>query len=299
MIYTTDWSLNKVLPEVALSIELFPPKSPAGNLDLRQALGELNRCSPELYTVTSGAGGTANTQSLETIEKVRQQTGIPVAAHLTCVGRSKADIELIAEKYWQAGINQIVALRGDRPNLASTADCNANGYSYASDLVFDLMRLHPFDISVAGYPETHPEASSAALGLDHLAMKVDAGAARVIGQYCFDTDAILRFRDQLAGRGIKVPFVPGIMPIHDFRQIRKFSKQCGASIPHWLEELFDNVEPATPLHQMIAASVAAEQCRRLAAEGFDHLHIYALNRAELTIAIACLLGRLETPALAA
>ncbi|MCB2009206.1 MAG: methylenetetrahydrofolate reductase [Geminicoccaceae bacterium] len=294
-----EWSLATPLPDAKISIELFPPKNAEAELDLEAELRSLRGLRPSFFTVTCGAGGTDNDRTFEVVQAVRKAVEVPVAAHLTCVGRSIAEVDAQADHYWNEGVRHLIALRGDKPKDAARFEPVPGGYAYASDLVRGLMARHAFDISVAGYPETHPEAASADADLDNLARKVDAGAARVVGQYCFDLDAVLRFREAMTARGIGVPFVPGIMPIHNFRQVRNFSLRCGASVPEWLERLFDGVEPETPLHQMVAASVAAEQCRRLVAEGFDHLHIYALNRAELTVATARLLGRSDTPQLAA
>ena len=294
-----DWSLSTPLPDVQLSIELFPPRSDGATRDLTGELEALNRLGPAFYTITCGAGGGGNDRTFEVVETVSQKTGLPTAAHMTCVGRTRAEIEVQAERYWRAGVNRIIALRGDKPKGATSYTPISGGYAYAADLVAGLRHLHDFDISVACYPETHPEASSPTADLDNLARKVDAGAARAVGQYCFDIDAVLRFRDAMIDRGIDVPFVPGVMPIHNFGQVSRFSAGCGASIPDWLAQLFDGVDPESDLHRMVAATVAAEQCRRLVAEGFEHLHIYALNRAELTIATARLLGRTESEALAA
>ncbi|MEZ5837392.1 MAG: methylenetetrahydrofolate reductase [Geminicoccaceae bacterium] len=294
-----EWSLDRTLPDTRISVELFPPRTSSADIDLEDELHQLGAIDPSFYTVTCGAGGTDNDRTFDVVQRVRKATSLPVAAHMTCVGRKAAEIDKQADIYWEAGIDRIVALRGDKPRDAQHYEPTPGGYAFAGDLVAGLMKRHRFDISVACYPEVHPEAASSEADLDNLARKVDAGAARVIGQYCYDLDAILRFRDAMAGRGIAAPFVPGVMPIHNFRQVSNFSKRCGASIPAWLEKLFDGVEPDTSLHQMVAASVAAEQCRRLVAEGFDHLHIYALNRAGLTVATARLLGRSETRPMAA
>ncbi|MEZ5824619.1 MAG: methylenetetrahydrofolate reductase [Geminicoccaceae bacterium] len=294
-----EWSLDIPLPDVEISIELFPPKNAEAEHDLEGELRELCALRPSFFTVTCGAGGTDNDRTFEVVQAVHAATSVPVAAHMTCVGRRIEDVDAQADRYWDAGVRHLVALRGDKPRGAERFVPVEGGYAYASDLVGGLMKRHDFDISVACYPETHPEAESAGADIDNLARKVDAGAARVVGQYCFDLDAVLRFRDTLVARGIDVPFLPGIMPIHNFRQVRNFSARCGASVPQWLEKLFDGVEPDTSLHQMVAASVAAEQCRRLVAEGFDHLHVYTLNRAELTVATARLLGRSESAPMAA
>jgi methylenetetrahydrofolate reductase (NADPH) len=192
-----------------------------------------------------------------------------------------------------------VALRGDPPKGADGYAPREDGYAYASDLVAGLKAVADFEVSVGSYPEVHPEASSALADLENLKRKVDAGATRLIGQYCFDTDRILRFRDALEIAGIRAELVPGIMPIHNFAQIKRFSAGCGAGVPDWLERLFDGVEEGSQLHAMLAASVAVEQCRRLAAEGLTRLHVYALNRAELPAALLRLLGVSAAPPLPA
>jgi methylenetetrahydrofolate reductase (NADPH) len=284
------WTLAADLPRVKLSIELFPPKWPAEAMALLEQIDVLDVLEPAYYTVTSGAGGGAIDATKSVVEAVKDHTGRPVAAHLTCVGRSRAEINAVADAYWQAGIRHIVALRGDAPKGCDRYEPRADGYAYGADLVAGLKSRHPFEISVACYPEKHPEAASEQFDLDNLKRKVDAGADRVISQYCFDTEQVLRFRDALARADIAVPFVPGIMPIHNFPQIKRFSERCGAGVPTWLVKLFDGVEPGSDLHKMVAASVAGEQSRRLVAEGFDQLHIYALNRAELSVAVFRLLG---------
>lgn len=288
--YSAGWTLAAELPDVRLSIELFPPKWPAGAMALLDEIDILDVLGPAYYTVTSGAGGSGLDTTKNVVEAVREHTGRPVAAHLTCVGRSRAEVDALVDAYWEAGIRHIVALRGDAPKDAQRYVPRLDGYAYAADLVAGIKARHPFEISVACYPEPHPEAVSPEADLDNLERKVDAGADRVISQYCFDTDAVLRFRDQLAARRIAVPFVPGIMPIHNFVQIKRFSGRCGAGIPDWLARLFDGVEPGSDLHKMVAATVANEQCRRLVAEGCDQLHLYALNRAELAVAVFRLLG---------
>jgi methylenetetrahydrofolate reductase (NADPH) len=284
------WTLAAELPRIRLSVELFPPKWPAEAMALLEQIDVLEAMEPAYYTVTSGAGGGAIDATRSVVEAVRDHTGRPVAAHLTCVGRSRAEINAVADAYWQAGIRHIVALRGDAPKGADRYEPRPDGYAYGADLVAGLKARHPFEISVGCYPETHPEAASEAFDLDSLQRKVDAGADRLISQYCFDTDRMLRYRDTLAARGVTVPFVPGVMPIHSFPQIKRFSERCGAGVPGWLGRLFDGVEPGSDLHKMVAASVAGEQCRRLVAEGFDQLHFYALNRAELAVAVFRLLG---------
>jgi methylenetetrahydrofolate reductase (NADPH) len=199
-------------------------------------------------------------------------------------------VDALARRYWEAGVRRIVALRGDPPKEGGPYRPRPDGYAFASDLVAGLKAVADFEVSVGCYPEVHPEAGSALADLENLKRKIDAGATRLISQYCFDTDRVLRFRDALEVAGIAAEFVPGIMPIHSFAQVRRFSAACGASIPPWLAALFEGVEEGSQLHAMLAASVAVEQCRRLAAEGLTRFHLYALNRAELPAALLRLLG---------
>ncbi len=292
------WSFDVPLPPARLSIELFPPRTAEAAARFWNNFERLAALEPSFFSVTCGAGGNGREQTFPLVEAIRRRTHLPVAAHITCVGHRRAEVDELARSYWQSGVRHLVALRGDPPPGESYRP-RADGYAYAVDLVRGLREIAPFEISVAGYPETHPEAPSASFDLDNVVRKVEAGAGRIIGQYCFDTDRILRYRDALVSRGVEVPFVPGIMPIHSFPQIRRFSRACGAGIPEWLERLFEGVEPGMPLHSMLAASVAAEQCRRLVAEGFDHLHIYALNRSELALAICRLMGRAAALSVAA
>ena len=283
-------------PEIELSIEIFPPKSEAATARLWQNIDLFAASGPRFISVTSGAGGTGEEDTFPLVKAVQERWGVPVAAHLTCASASRRDIDELAQRYWHAGIRRLVALRGDPPQGGGPYSPRPDGYAYAADLVAALRRVASFEISVGCYPEVHPEATSAAADLDNLARKVDAGASRLITQYCFDTDAMLRLRDAVAARGLEAEFVAGIMPIHSFSQIKRFSSACGAGVPHWLEALFDGVPETSQLHAIVAANVAVEQCRRLAAEGLSRFHVYALNRAELPLALLRLLGA-ATPAL--
>ncbi|MFO1069258.1 MAG: methylenetetrahydrofolate reductase [Geminicoccaceae bacterium] len=287
--HTGAW-FGASLPPVELSIEVFPPKSPEAEARLWQNLQLFTAAKPRFISVTCGAGGGGQDGTYPLVLGIRDRFGLPVAAHLTCAASSCEGVDAIARRYWDNGIRHIVALRGDPPKVGDRYEPRADGYAFASDLVAGLKRIAPFEISVGCYPEVHPEAGSPLADLDHLKRKVDAGADRLIGQYCFDTDRILRFRDALRIAGIEQEFVPGIMPIHAFSQIKRFSNACGASIPPWLEGLFDGVDEKSQLHAMVAASVVVEQCRRLAGEGLNKLHVYALNRAELPQALLRLLG---------
>ena len=277
-------------PPAGLSIEIFPPKSPEAEARLERNLGLFVAAGPRFISVTCGAGGTADEGTFNLVRRVQDHYGVPAAAHLTCAAASRGEIDELASRYWEAGIRRIVALRGDPPKGSGAYVPNPDGYAYAADLVAALRRVADFEISVGCYPEVHPEAGSAFADLENLKRKVDAGASRIITQYCFDTDRLLRFRDALDIAGIRAEFVPGIMPIHNFAQISRFSAACGAGIPDWLARLFDGVEGDSPLHAMLAANVAVEQCRRLAAGGLTTLHVYALNRAELPQALLRLLG---------
>ena len=282
--------LDEPLPAVELSIEVFPPKGPEAATRLSSNLELFAAAAPRFISVTCGAGGSGEDGTFPLACSIQERFGVPVAAHLTCAYSSRAAIDALVQRYWDQGIRRIVALRGDAPKGAARYEPRPDGYAYATDLVAGLKRVADFEISVGCYPEVHPEAESAEADLDHLKRKVDAGATRLITQYCFDTDQILRFRDKVAAAGITAEYVPGIMPIHNFTQIKRFSLACGAGIPDWLERLFTGVEESSPTHGMLAASVAADQCRRLAAEGLSAMHVYALNRVELPLAIRQLLG---------
>jgi methylenetetrahydrofolate reductase (NADPH) len=283
-------SLGAPLPPIELSIEIFPPKTAEAEARLWRNLELFAAASPRFISVTCGAGGTGSDGTFPLVRGVQERLGTPAAAHLTCACASREEIDGIARRYWAAGIRRIVALRGDAPKDGGPYRPRADGYAYASDLITGLRRIADFEINAACYPEVHPEAESALADLENLKRKVEAGATRVVTQYCFNTDRILRFRDAMEIAGIRAEFVPGIMPIHNFTQIRRFSQGCGASIPAWLEQLFAGVDESSPLHSMLAASVAVEQCRRLAAEGLTQFHVYALNRAELPLALLRLLG---------
>ena len=251
--------------------------------------------------MTYGAGGSTRERTHATLRRIRRETALEPAAHLTCVAATRTDIDSIARDYWEAGIRHIVALRGDPPaGSVSSYLPHPGGYPYAADLVAGLTRIANFEISVAAYPETHPEAGSAENDLDNLKRKVDAGASRAITQYFFDIELYLRFRDRIAAVGIAVPIVPGILPVTNFAQVKKFSAACGASIPGWMEAHFAGLDDDPDTRRLVAASIAAEQCRRLHAEGVHEFHFYTLNRADLIVAICHLLGvRAKRPAVAA
>ncbi|MDP3417194.1 methylenetetrahydrofolate reductase [NAD(P)H] [Falsiroseomonas sp.] len=278
------------MPPPKLSFEFFPPKNEALETALWAAIRRLEPLGPRFVSVTYGAGGTTRTRTHETVARLARETSLTPAAHLTCVGATKEEVDEVARDYLAAGVRHIVALRGDPPAGASQYTPHPGGYAQAEDLVRGLSRIGDFDISVGAYPEGHPAAASAEADLDFLKRKIDAGATRAITQYFFDTDVYLRFIDRCAAAGITVPIVPGILPVSNFAQVKKFSAMCGASVPAWMGKLFEGLEEDAETRRMVAAVVAAEQVRLLQANGVDEFHFYTLNRADLTYAIAHLLG---------
>ena len=281
---------DPALPVPKLSFEFFPPKTEALEQQLWACIRRLEPLAPRFVSVTYGAGGTTRERTHATVARIAAETTLTPAAHLTCVGATRAEVDAVARAYWEAGIRHIVALRGDPPAGGNSYQPHPEGYAYAADLVAGLRRIGAFEISVAAYPETHPAAASAAADLDNLKRKIDAGATRAITQYFFDTDVYLCFLDRCLAAGISVPLVPGILPVTNFAQVAKFSAMCGASVPGWLARLFDGLDADHETRRMVAAVVAAEQVRRLQAAGVDEFHFYTLNRPDLVYAIAHILG---------
>jgi methylenetetrahydrofolate reductase (NADH) len=285
----SDLLAGEFPPELEISFEFFPPKTPAAEDRLWQTVEQLQPLSPQYVSVTCGAGGNPAEGTRAWVEALRERAGWVAVAHLTCASATRAAVDDIARQYWAAGMRRLVALRGDRPKGLESRP-NGTHYAFAADLVAALRAIAPFEISVAAYPETHPEAASPRADLDNLKRKLDAGAVRAITQYCFETETILRFRDRMAAAGITAPLAVGIMPVHDFGQIKRFSDGCGAGVPDWLAAAFQNLEDDPVERNRVAAAIAADQVRRLVAEGICQLHFYTLNRAELTIAACALLG---------
>ncbi|MEE3625485.1 methylenetetrahydrofolate reductase [Nitrospirillum sp. BR 11752] len=284
--------------DLRVSFEFFPPKTEKMEQTLWQAIHRLAPLSPAFVSVTYGAGGSTRERTHATVTAIQQQTGIPAAAHLTCVAATREEIDTIARAYWDAGIRHIVALRGDPPQAAdgsgglggSGYQPHPGGYAYATDLVAGLKRVADFEISVACFPETHPEAASAAADIDNLRRKVDAGATRAISQFFFDTDKFLRFRDRVAAAGIDIPIVPGILPITNFGRAVELGAKCNCAVPAWMADLFGGLDAEPETRQLVAATVAVQQCLRLEREGVRDFHFYTLNRADLTVAICHMLG---------
>ncbi len=271
------------------SFEFFPPASPAAEARYRDSVGKLAALAPDFVSVTYGAGGTTQERTFKAIDWVRQETALEPAAHLTCVGASRAQIDAIAEQYWQAGVRRIVALRGDAPQGSEGYEPHPEGYAYAADLVAGLKRVADFDISVSAYPEVHPEARDAGADLDNLKRKIDAGASRAITQFFFDPDDYLRFLDRARAAGITAPVIPGILPLVNFERTRQMAASCKAAMPQWLIDLHSDLEEDTAVRFPVAVSVAVDLCRYLMARGVEDFHIYTLNRADLTAAICRLL----------
>lgn len=274
-----------------VSFEFSPPRTEAAERTLWETIERLTPLHPTFFSVTYGAGGSTRQRTHETVARLKKETGIDAAAHLTCVAATQAEIDEVARAYWDAGIRHIVALRGDPPSgMGGKYTPHPGGYANAAALVAGLKKIGNFQISVAGYPEKHPDSPDAKADLENLKRKVDAGADRCITQFFFEADDFLRFRDAAARHDINVPIVPGIMPVSNFQGIRKMAGLCGSKVPAWLAEMFDGLDDDVETRRMIAATVAGDLCRRLHSEGVDQFHFYTLNRADLTFATCHLLG---------
>jgi methylenetetrahydrofolate reductase (NADPH) len=274
-----------------VSFEFFPPGDEAMEATLWSSIKRLEALDPHFVSVTYGADGSTRERTHNAVRRILVETPLRPAAHLTCVDASRGEIDDIARRYRDMGVRHIVALRGDVPGGDGRHyRPRADGYAYAADLVAGLRRVGDFDISVAAYPEVHPDARSADADLDNLKRKLDAGAQRAITQFFFEPETFLRFRDRCAGAGIDSPLVPGILPITRFPQLKSFAARCGASVPGWLEHRFAGLDDDPDTRKMIAASQAIDLVETLRAEGVDEFHFYTLNRAELTVAICHALG---------
>lgn len=276
--------------DIAISFEFFPPKNDAAEAQLWQAIEVLEPLGPRFVSVTYGAGGTTRERTHAAVARITRDTSLEAAAHLTCVGATRDEIDAIAREYWAAGVRHIVALRGDPPVMGSAFTPHPGGYANAAALVAGLKRIAPFEISVAAYPESHPDSTDRVADLDNLKRKIDAGADRAITQFFFSDEAFFRFRDAAAAAGIGAEIVPGILPVSNVAQTRKFAALCGASIPAWMDRLFDGLDDQPAARQLVAATIAAELCAQLYAGGVREFHFYTLNRAELSASICRLLG---------
>jgi len=279
-----------VAGDAQVSFEFFPPKTEKMEETLWESLQTLAPLGPRFVSVTYGAGGSTRERTHATVARIARETDIPAAAHLTCVEATKEEIDAVANEYWDAGVRHIVALRGDSPRPGEKYTTHPGGYENAADLVAGLRKLHPFEISVAAYPECHPDSLDAAADIDNLKRKLDAGASRAITQFFHEAETFFRYRDAVAAAGIDAEIVPGIMPVMNFASVQRMSAMCGTQVPAWMGHLFDGLDDHPAARQLVAATIAAELCRRLYAGGVRNFHFYTLNRAELSYAICHLLG---------
>ena len=276
--------------DIDVSFEFFPPKTDSMADTLWRSIETLAPLNPRFVSVTYGAGGSTRERTHATVERIVKETSLTPAAHLTCVGATRDEIDSVAKAYWDAGVRHIVALRGDPPELGQAYSPHPEGYANAAELVAGLKTVAPFEISVAAYPEVHPDSDCAESDLDNLLRKIDAGADRAITQFFFSADCFLRFRDRVAAVRPGIEIVPGILPVTNVATTRRFAGQCGAAIPEWLDRLFEGLDELPAARQLVAATIAGELCGQLYAGGVRHFHFYTLNRAELAYAICHLLG---------
>ena len=280
-----------------VSFEFSPPKTEEAEESLWQAIRRLEPLNPEFVSVTYGAGGSTRERTHRTVVRMINETSLRPAAHLTCVEASRAEVDEVVQAYWDSGIRHIVALRGDPPGQIGGAYVpRTDGYLNGTELTAGIKAIAPFEVSVSLYPQIHPESPSIAHDIDVLKAKVDAGATRAITQFFFDVDGFLRFTDQVRKAGIDIPICAGIMPVTNFKGLRRMAEPCGIDIPFWLGNLFDGLDKDPDTRRLIACSVAAETCARLEEEGFTDFHFYTLNRADLVYAICRVLGVRETGA---
>jgi methylenetetrahydrofolate reductase (NADPH) len=277
--------------DINVSFEFFPPATQRMEQTLWDAIRRLEPMRPRFVSVTYGAGGSTRERTHSTVARLAGSTHLIPAAHLTCVGATREEVDAVARGYNAAGVRHVVALRGDPPaGVDAKYTPHPGGYANAAELVSGLKRIGNFEISVAGYPEKHPDSPSVEADLDNLKAKVDAGATRVITQFFFDNAHYLRFLEAARARGIWVPIVPGIVPIHDYKRVAGFAGRCGATMPAWLARRFDGLGHDQETTHLVAAAVAAEQVMDLVDEGIRQFHFYTLNRADLVYAICHLLG---------
>lgn len=276
--------------DLSVSFEFFPPKTAKAEQTLWESIERLAVLRPRFVSVTYGAGGGTRERTHRTVRRILEETPLDAAAHLTSVAATRAEVDEVARRYWEAGIRHIVALRGDPPGGESEYRPHPGGYTSGADLVAGLRQVAPFELSVAAYPEVHPDARSPQADIDNLKRKIDAGAVRAITQFFFDNDVFFRFMDRVRDAGIDVPVVPGIMPVSNVNGLLRFAAMCGADVPKWVRELFDGLDEDPDTRRLVAATVAAEQCARLREQGVHEFHFYTLNRAELTYAVCHMLG---------
>ena len=281
----------KATRTIRVSFEFFPPKTAEMEQTLWQAIGRLAPLQPHFVSVTYGAGGTTRQRTHSTVKRILAETMLTPAAHLTCVGTTRAEVDEVIDAYAEAGVRHIVALRGDPPGgIGERFSPHPGGYQNAADLVSGIKRIADVEVSVSAYCEKHPDSPTEAADIDMLKAKIDAGATRAITQFFFDNDLYYRYLDNARTAGIDIPIVPGILPVQNFIQTKNFAARAGASVPDWLASRFEGLDEDPATRKLIAATVAAEQAMRLAEHGVSDFHFYTMNRADLAYAICHLLG---------
>ena len=277
--------------DVHVSFEFFPPKNETMETTLWESIRKLEALNPDFVSVTYGAGGSTRERTHRTVTRMVTDTTLKPAAHLTCVGSDKSEIDEIAKDYWENGVRHIVALRGDPPEgIGERYEPHVGGYAYGSDLVEGLKKVADFEVSVSAYPELHPESGTWDAEIDNLKRKVDAGATRAITQFFFSPDTFMRFLDRVLDAGIDIPIVPGLMLQPNFKGLNRMSKMCGVNVPHWYADLFEGLDNDADTRQLLTASLASELTAELHDRGVRHFHLYTLNRAELAYAVSRVLG---------
>jgi methylenetetrahydrofolate reductase (NADPH) len=281
---------------VSVSFEFSPPKTPEAEESLWTCIRRLEPLNPSFVSVTYGAGGSTRERTHRTVKRMLDETTLKPAAHLTCVGACREEVDEVVRDYWESGIRHIVALRGDPPGAIGGAYVpHADGYANATELTRGIRAVAPFEVSVGLYPQVHPESPGIDHDIDVLKAKIDAGATRAITQFFFDTDTFLRFMERVRKAGVTIPISPGIMPVSNFKGLQRMADPCGIPLPGWLGNLFEGLDNDPETRRLIACSIAAETCAKLAEEGFSDFHFYTLNRADLVYAICRVLGVREAP----
>ncbi len=282
--------------DLTISFEFFPPKNAEMEDGLWDCVARLQPLNPSFVSVTYGAGGSTRERTHATVARLSRETGLNPAAHLTCVGASRADIKEVLQSYLDVGVKHIVALRGDPPaGLGAAYEPHPDGFMSTAELVKAAREIGDFEVSVSAYPEKHPESASIDADIDVLQAKIDAGATRAITQFFFDNDVYFRYLDRVLARGISIPIVPGIVPVQNFKQTRNFAQRCGTTVPQWLADRFDGLDNDLPTRRLIAAAVAAEQVIDLLDQGVEQFHFYTMNKADLVYAICHLIGLRPAP----
>jgi methylenetetrahydrofolate reductase (NADPH) len=286
-------SLERLIADpspLSVSFEFSPPKTDEAEVSLWAAIQRLEPLQPSFVSVTYGAGGSTRERTHHTVKRIVDETSLKPAAHLTCVGHSRGEIDDIVRGYWDAGIKHIVALRGDMPDMEGAYQAHADGYQSTPEMIAGIRKIAPFEVSVSFYPERHPDSPSHGHDIDLLKKKMDAGATRALGQFCFDNDLTARFRDDAARAGITIPMVPGVMPTTNFKGIARMASRAGASIPGWLAKAYEGLDEDVETRRIVSSAVLADQVQLLRARGFGQFHFYTLNQANLTYAACRILG---------